>query len=273
MLHVLPLLGLFGCSTNNAADYRNEISTTGSDRIALFKDGLRTDINPHFDDTARQEIDKANFDQDKPDRVEPGEGPPPSFTAQSFFVSDSCSGGEVIIDKELLKQLLLPEEGGLDCLIVDAPAAYVGCIRSPYETIKMDQFPVGSIKVGYSKPDKFQSASLLVLTHATIIIREENRFREISINVMSCPNTGSLEVCLFDYSPKKFVSDIIHKRPLTYTQSQSLSLASTDSQIVTKVIQDMQLDADGRVLGIIARKREASPGIKICGPLEFYTIN
>ena len=265
----LFLLGLVfsGCSSTDKNN-GGSVSTTGTDRIALFKDNVRSDINPNFDESARREIDKANFEKDKPDRVGPGPSTPEE---SSIYASDSCASNDIIVDHDLLAKLFLPEEGGLECLIVDVPAAYLGCIRTPLEKLNLDSVPLG-VSIGTSKPYDGKNLTPLVLSHATITIRSESMWRQILIDVMICPKNSDLEVCLFDYSPKKFIADILHIAPSINEPSQTLSLAATDAQIIAKVIEDMKLGT-GRVLGIIARKREASPGLKVCTPLEFYTIN
>ena len=154
---------------------------------------------------------------------------------------------------------------------VDAPASFIGCVRSPFNTVQWNKFPLG-VSIGTFPREVKTDSTSLELNHLTIYIREDHRLKRVRINVISCPKNTSLEACIYDYSPTKFLKDILHRNPQNFSPSQSLSLAQGESHIVTKLMEDMQLVPD-RVLGLVVDTREYTPEINTCSPLEFYTIN
>jgi hypothetical protein len=215
-------------------------------------------------------MDKAKFD--KPARVAPKDNVPPP-RASIVWVSDYChDDDEIIVSRNFLHKIFLPEEGGLECLRIDSSILAGNCLRNPWDKLKLEKYPIG-VSVATSFPNQAESSLSLYETHLTISLREEQSLKQFQIRIMSCPANTSLEVCLFDYSPKKFVQDSQYNHPVGFSPSQSLSLAQSESDIIVRAIEDILKPGTGRVLGLIAIKREYTPTFNSCPLLEFYTIN
>jgi hypothetical protein len=256
-----------GCSSDTRD---GAISTTGTDRVALFKDKVNSDINPRFDESGRREMDKAKFD--KPARVAPKHNVPPARSS-IVWVSDYCQDDDdIIVSRNFLHKILLPEEGGLECLKIDSTILAGNCLRNPWDKLKLEKYPIG-VSVATSFPNQDEGSMSLYETHLTINLRAEQSLKQFQIHVMSCPARISLDSCLFEYSPKKFVQDSQYKYPVSFSPSQSLSLAQRESDIIVRAIEDILKPGTGRILGLIAIKREYTPIFNSCPLLEFYTIN
>jgi hypothetical protein len=263
----LWLLIFAGCATDQ--NVPDAISRTGSERVALFKENLVSNVNQHFDDAAKQAIDKGKIDGTK------GLGRGITYTKRPsgvlyMWISGTCKDDAMFVSRSYLDEYMIPEEGRIECLNIEISQQFIACIRDGFE-VSAPGFPLG-VHFALDDSSKKQDSKTLRITHITINIREESRWEQIDITIASCPEDVSLEVCIFDYSPIAFVKQGSRTLRSGHILQPFSAADATDSNLLEKALEQMGPESR-RVLGMLVRRRILTPDHNSCPQGQLYSIN
>jgi hypothetical protein len=274
MTYLLFFFLFSGCSNESGNNTNSGISQTGTERIAIFREHAMTNINSQLDDVGHEAIDKANIRDANPDRKGAEVRRQDRAASLSLWFHTSCANQETYVPSKWLHDYMIPEEGGIECLNVDAPTAFIACTRNNYEAqIKGFQRGV-SVSILKEADADDTKAPGLVTTSARIAIFDGTRMRKIGISVFDCPKNASLDVCFFDYSPSVMIPQACFDGSiLDWELSTSLSPSEDDATIAEKVLRQISTLEPERVLAVLVRKRIYTTDENFCMPAQLYTIS